>query len=94
MGKMLNCSCLTLLWVLVTVIMVSGCASYPRVTYLSLPSKDADGAIKYYLQGSLVTRAVVGAGESQEQNGSELDKKKSGSLEFLKTSVSNVKEIG
>ena len=96
MGKMLNFRCLTLILVLVAVLMVSGCASYPKVTYLLLPNKDADGAIKYYLQGSLVTLAVVGAQESQEQNGSGQDKKKSVSTGFLKTkaSVSDVKEIG
>jgi hypothetical protein len=94
MGKMLNFRCLTLILVLVAVLMVSGCASYPKVTYLSLPSKEADGAIKYYLQGSLVTLAVVGAQESQEQNGSVQDKKKSVNTEFLKTSVSEVKNIG
>jgi len=94
MGKMLNFRWLTLILVLVAVLMVSGCASYPKVTYLSLPNKDADGAIKYYLQGSLVTLAVVGAQESQEQNGSGQDKKKSVSTDFPETSVSDVKEIG
>jgi hypothetical protein len=94
MGKMLNFRWLTLILVLVAVLMVSSCASYPKVTYLSLPSKDADGAIKYYLQGSLVTLAVVGAQKSQEQNGSGQDKKKSVSTDFPKTSVSDVKEIG
>lgn len=96
MGKMVNFRWLTLILVLAAVLMVSGCAIYPKVTYLSLPNKDADGAIKYYLQGSLVTLAVAGAQESQEQNGSGQNKKKSVNTEFLKTkaSISDVKEIG
>ncbi|MFH2218177.1 MAG: hypothetical protein ABII68_00775 [Pseudomonadota bacterium] len=95
MGKIFNIRWLILILVLVALLMVSGCASYPKVTYLSLPSKDADGAIKYYLQGSLVTLAVVGSQESQEQNGSGQDKKKKiGNTEFLKISISDVEEIG
>lgn len=57
MGNMMNAKCLVL--VLVAVLMVPGCASYPRVTYLLPSSTDADGAIKYYLQGSLVTLGTV-----------------------------------
>jgi hypothetical protein len=61
---------------------------------LSPQSKDADGAIKYYLQGSLVTLADVGTQKSQEKNGSGQDKKDSVNTVFLKkTSISDIEEI-
>jgi hypothetical protein len=91
MGKMINVKCLVL--ILVAVLMVSGCASYPTVTYLPPSSKDADGAIKYYLQGSFVTLTAVGGQESREENGSGENKKKSVNTEFLKTSVNSVNEL-
>ncbi len=80
---------LTLIFLFVPLLMVYACASYPRVTYLSLPNKDADGAIKYYLQGSLVTLGV------EPENKGKEDAKNGVSAEFLKTkiSLSNVNEI-
>jgi hypothetical protein len=94
MIKMIKFRYITLMLILVALLMVSGCASYPKVTYLSPQSKDADGAIKYYLQGSLVTLADVGTQKSQEKNGSGQDKKDSVNTVFLKkTSISDIEEI-
>jgi hypothetical protein len=45
--------------VLIALLFASGCASYPTVTYLEPSSPDANGAIKYHLQGSLVTLGKI-----------------------------------
>lgn len=43
---------------LVVALLMGGCAVFPKVTYLTLPNEDAEGAIKFYLQGSQVTLGI------------------------------------
>lgn len=47
------------------VLMMGGCVSFPKLTYLSPSDEDAEGAIKFYLQGSMVTLGIP-SGENAE----------------------------
>ncbi len=85
MEKKIKFTYITLILFLVAVLMVSGCASYPKVTYLLPSSKDADGAIKYYLQGSLVK--LDSDQKSNVENGSNVN------LSKTKTKISNIKDF-
>jgi hypothetical protein len=63
--------------VLIGLLFAAGCASYPTVTYLQPSSPDAAGAIKYNLQGSLVTLGKIkakGTGEAGLRMASDWEK--------------------